>query len=70
MNRTQILKDIDNQRYLSVKDATVYFQMGRGLLYKTAEQARAKRKVGRRVLIDKQMLDAYLEELAEKEKTL
>ena len=66
MNRTQILRDIDNQRYLSVQDATVYFQMGRGLLYKTAEMARAKRKVGRRVLIDKQTLDAYLDAQAER----
>ena len=65
MNKTQILKDIDNQRSLSVPDAIVYFQMGRGLLYKTAELAKAKRKVGRRVLIDKQILDAYLEAQAE-----
>lgn len=61
MNKTQILKDIDNQRYLSVNDAKVYFQMGRGLLYKTADIAGAIRRVGRRVLIDKVKLDSYLE---------
>ena len=61
MNKTQILKDIDNQRYLSVNDAKVYFQMGRGLLYKTADKAGSLRRVGRRVLIDKVKLDSYLE---------
>ena len=61
MNKTQILKDIDNQRYLNVEDAKVYFQIGRGLLLETADKAGALKKVGRRVLIDKIKLDKYLE---------
>ncbi len=63
MNKTQILKDIDNQRYLNVEDAKVYFQMGRNLLIETADAARAKKKVGRRVLIDKEKMNEYLEGL-------
>lgn len=65
MNKTQILKDIDNQRYLNINDAKVYFQMGRGLLYKTADKAGSIRRVGRRVLIDKVKLDTYLEAQSE-----
>ena len=61
MKKTQIVKDIKNQRYLNVDDAKVYFQMGRGLLYKTALEGKALRHVGRRVLIDKVKLDSYLE---------
>lgn len=62
MNKSAIPTDIKNQKYLKVEpDGTLYYQIGRTTLYNVAKRAGAIRKIGRRVLIDKETLDAYLD---------
>ena len=61
MKKNTIPKDIANQRYLMKPDARIYYQLGEKTLCSLAQKANAIRKVGRRVLIDKKTLDAYLD---------
>lgn len=61
MKKMSITKDINNQRYLSVADGCIYYQLGRNTLRALSDTAQATRHIGRRVLIDKNTLDSYLE---------
>lgn len=61
MFKNEIPKDINNQRYLSLADGVIYYQLGINTLRALSDKAHATRKIGRRVLIDKYVLDEYLE---------
>lgn len=61
MQKSKIKKDIPNQRYLTVADGCIYYQLGRNTLRALSDKANATRHIGRRVLIDKIRLDDYLE---------
>lgn len=61
MKRISIPKDVAVQRYLRISDGCIYYQLGRNTLRALADKANATRKVGRRVLIDRVILDEYLE---------
>lgn len=67
MNKSTIPKDFLNQRYLSISDGCIYYQLGCNSLRALSDKALATRKVGRRVLIDKITLDKYLEDQAQEE---
>ena len=47
-------------RYISTKEACSYTSLGRATLIKIAIEAHAHKKIGRRVLIDREALDDYL----------
>jgi len=64
MKKTTIPKDFDNQKFINFPDGTIRYQISRRTLYGVAEKAGAIRKIGRRVLIDKETLDAYLDSQA------
>lgn len=49
------------KKYYSPAEAMVYTGLSRGAVTSLAEKAGAIRRVGRRVLIDKDKLDSYLE---------
>ena len=61
MHKMNLPKDLQNQKYLTVEDGKLHYQVGRGLLIKTAEQAGAIKHIGRRILIDKNRMDAFLD---------
>lgn len=62
MHKSTIPTDIKNQKYLNVEpEGTLYYHIGRTTLCSMAKRAGAIRKIGRRVLIDKEILDAYLD---------
>jgi len=69
MNKTEIPKRFEEQRYFNPADGTIYYQVCRNTLMKLAKSANAYRKVGRRVLIDRVVLDKYLEDHSTTEKT-
>ena len=58
------------KKYISVPDGMIRYSLSRNSLIKLADKASARVHVGRKVLIDREKIDSYLEELAEKEKTL
>jgi len=57
---TVILKD---RRMLSIRDAMAYCSLGRNKTYELCDQIGALRKLGKRVLIDKRVLDAYFDKM-------
>ena len=61
MNKTSIPKDLPNQKYLSADDGRLYYHISRATLIKVATNANALIHIGRRVLIDRRKLDAYLD---------
>ncbi len=52
------------KKYLSVKDAMEYYSISRFTLMKLAPEAEALRRVGRKILIDRDVLDEYLKNSA------
>lgn len=66
MHKTAIALD-SNCRYMSIDNAVTYTGLGTNTLRKLAEDAQAIRRVGRRVLVDKIVLDKYLESQASQE---
>lgn len=52
------------KKYLSVKDAKEYYSISRASLMKVSEEAGAVRRIGRKILIDKEILDNHLSEQA------
>lgn len=67
MHKTLISLD-PNCRYMSINNAVTYTGLGASTLRKLAEDAQAIRRVGRRVLIDKIVLEKYLDAQASSEK--
>lgn len=65
MHKSQIPKDYKNQRYLTVDDAKIYYQVSGNLIKDTAKTAGAWIHIGSRVRIDKVKLDTYLEAQSE-----
>lgn len=65
MHKSTIPTDIKNQKYLNIEpEGTLYYHIGRTTLYNVAKRAGAIRKIGRRVLIDKETLEAYIDSQA------
>ena len=65
MHKSQIPKDYKNQRYLTVDDAKIYYQVCGNLLKDTAITAGAWIHIGSSVRINKVKLDAYLDSQSE-----
>ena len=53
------------KKYLSVPDSMIRYSLSRNTINKLADEAGARIHVGRKVLIDVEKLDAYLEAQAE-----
>ena len=49
------------KRLISINEAVVYLGIGRSTAISYLEQIGAKRKIGRRTLYDKQVIDSVLE---------
>lgn len=62
MNKLSDISGYESRKFLSVKDALNYYRLGRGCLYLVAEKADAIRRIGKRVLIDRETIDAYIDE--------
>ena len=52
------------KRLFSINEAAVYLGIGRSTAISYLEQIGAKRKIGRRTLYDKQVIDSVLEKQA------
>ena len=52
------------KRLISINEAVVYLGIGRSTAISYLEQIGAKRKIGRRTLYDKQVIDSVLEKQA------
>lgn len=57
------------KRLLSIAEASVYLGIGRNSALKYLDDIGAKRKIGRRVLYDKNTIDEYLSNHQKGEKT-
>lgn len=55
------IENAQNNRWIDVQTGCVYYCMGRGTLMKLAEKAGAIRKVGTRVLLDRNLIDQTLD---------
>lgn len=62
MNKMPDITDFESRKYLSVSDAKSYYRLGRSCLYMVSEKADAIRRIGKRVLIDREKLNAYIDE--------
>lgn len=61
MNNTVQTMDYTNKKYLSIEDAKNYYNLCRASIMKISTESNAIRRIGRRVLIDKVILDKYIE---------
>lgn len=59
--------EIGDKRLLSLSEAARYMGVSRSTVSRLARQLNASRHIGARVLIDRRILDSYLDHLAKRE---
>lgn len=59
-----LIPNTEFKRLISINEAVVYLGIGRSTAISYLEQIGAKRKIGRRTLYDKQVIDSALEKQA------
>jgi hypothetical protein len=64
MNKKKNVTEIENKRMLTTTEAETYTGLGKGLCRKWCESIGAVRKIGTRVLFDKFVIDAVMDQMA------
>ena len=52
-----------NKRFLNLSETSIYLNLGRNKTMEFCEKIKAKRKIGRRVVYDKFVIDAYFDQI-------
>lgn len=63
MNKQIVTGNVENKRLLNVKEACEYTGLGQTTTRKLMQEIGAVRRFGKRLLYDKTIIDAYLDDM-------